>query len=107
MAADRKWSEATRKKVVEMYTKGAKLKHISSTTGVPVSTIFHILKEAGHAPQRMTRRKLEPTSQSDQVSTLEWLTSRLFELQNRVTHLESILAEYGIDPETGEVIPEG
>lgn len=103
MAADRKWSEATRKQVVEMYSKGAKLKHISTTTTVPISTIFHILKEAGVGPQRMTRRKLEPTSQSDQVSTLEWLTSRLFELQTENARLLGILAEYGISPETGEV----
>jgi len=60
--------KATRKQVVEMYSKGAKLKHIQTATGVPISTIFHILKEAGQAPQRMTRRKLEPTSQTDQVS---------------------------------------
>lgn len=106
MAADRKWSEATRKQVVEMYSKGAKLKHIQTATGVPISTIFHILKEAGQAPQRMTRRKLEPTSQTDQVSTLEWLTARLFELQTENARLLGILAEYGIDPQTGEIVSE-
>lgn len=106
VAADRKWDEATRKQVVEMYTKGAKLKHIQATTGVPISTIFHILKEAGQAPQRMTRRKLEPTSHTAQVETLEWLTRRLFELQTENTRLLGILDEYGIDPATGEVLPD-
>jgi hypothetical protein len=106
MPADKKWDAATRKQVVALYTKGTKLRDISVDTGVPVSTIFHILREEEVAPARMTRRKLEPHGPSDQVTTLEWFVAKLYEQEREVERLRALLLEWNIDPETGEALPQ-
>lgn len=113
MAADRKWDDATRKRIIELYKQGAKLKAIAGAEGVPMSTIYNLLKEAGEGPSRMTRRKTAPNGARAQVETLEWLTQRLFEQQTQITQLldetarmRSLLLEWGIDPDTGEELPE-
>lgn len=108
--AERKWDDQTRQRVVKMYLAGIKGKDITAETGVPGSTIWRIVEEAGVSPQRMTRRKTTPRTTDEQVRTLEYLTTTMIaqghelvqakmkidELEAENSRLLALLAEHGI-----------
>lgn len=106
MPADRKWSSELRQEIVRRYASAELVSSISADTGVPVPTIYSILKTEGVAPSRMTRRKTHPSTPEEQAATMEWFMHKLFELEAETVRLRDLLADYSIDPTTGEVMEE-
>jgi len=86
MAPPRKHDDETRARVVELYRQGAKMTDIEAETGVPKSTAYLILEEAGVGPQRM------PTLARRAEGGVAFIMERLLEVNAELTTCRAELA---------------
>ena len=93
MAPPRKHDDATRSRVVEIYQQGAKMDAIEEETGVPRSTVYLILGEAGVGPSRLP----SIAKRGEGASGLAFVMERLLETNTELTQaraeIDSLRAE--------------